>query len=151
MKTFKLAYSALLAAFIATQTSFLVNAQEAGETPPEITEAADVGNNFDSREELAEYLAQASSADQGETAAIASVVERMSDDQVRWTNQKLQNAKASGLVLDIPLEELEKFTTYNFQQIKLATKAFEAEAKFTDKGGKFAEDSKQREMFGSSL
>ena len=78
---------------------------------------------------------------------IAEIVGNMSDEQVYWTNQKLQNAKSSGLQLNIPLEDLEKFTDYNFHQVNAVTKAFESEARFNQLAMKFDEDSKQREMF----
>jgi len=78
---------------------------------------------------------------------IAGAVDAMSDQQVYWTNQKLQNAKASGLVVVIPIEELEKFASYDFQQINFATKAFESSAKFEGLAGQFEEGSKQEQRF----
>ena len=123
------------------QTKFMDAQTKIADAETQILDASDELSSLNSDKEmrLADLeLAQVDLADAAANAAgIQAIVDDMSDDQVYWSNQKFQNAKASGLVVDIPLEDLEKFVDYNFHQISAATKAFEAEAKFAGLAEKF--------------
>lgn len=99
----------------------------------------------DAEEQLSQVEKDLAAAEDSLTEEEELVTEQvegeLTDEQVADLNRSLNNANASGLVVDLDSDDLQAAIDgeYNRQQINMLTKSAEAEAKFDDLAGMFEE------------